>query len=97
MTEQAYFMTVEWCGNGDRGIFCDTDGKCFRKDSEPHTALEMQDILGPFWLILTPDSELLDVEQVAEFTFWRPLEEYSNRFGIALKECDVPVAVTQGG
>ena len=97
MDEQAYFMTVDWCKKGNRGIFCDTQGSCFRKDSEPHTALEMQDILGPFWLILAPESELFTIDQVAEFTLWRPLGEYSNRFGIAMKQCDVPIAAVQGG
>ena len=95
MAEQAYFMTVDWCKNGTRGIFCDMAGHCFRKDGEPHTELEKQEILGPFWIILSPESELLTEEQVAEFTFWRPLEEYSSQFGIALKRQDVPIAVAQ--
>ena len=81
--EQAYFLTVDWCNKGKRGIFCDADGQCFRKD-EPHTEDEMFDILGAFDLILAPKSELFTIEQVKKFTRWIPLAEYSNQFGIAL-------------
>ena len=83
---EVYFLTVDWCKKGNRGIFCDGEGCCFRKDGEPHTALEVQEILGLFWLVLAPKSEPLTEEQVAEHTFWYPLEEYSNRYGVALKE-----------
>ena len=43
-----YFLTVEWCSDGHRGIFCHQDGIPFRKDGEPHTEEEMDGILGPF-------------------------------------------------
>lgn len=84
--EQAYFLTVDWCKKGNRGIFCDGEGRCFRKAEESHTALEIQEILGPFWLILTPKSELFTKEQVDEFQFWYPLAEYSNQYGIVHRE-----------
>lgn len=84
-TESAYFLTVEWCSNGARGIFCNNDGLGFRREESPHTALEMHEILGPFWIILSPKSEPLTEDQVAKFTYWVPLEEYSNKFGIAIK------------
>lgn len=84
--EQAYFLTVDWCNQGKRGIFCNFDGQCFRKD-EAHTEDEMFDILGAFDLVLAPKSELYTIEQVKKFTRWVPLAEYSNQFGIAL-ECN---------
>lgn len=86
-----YFLTVEWCSNGQCGIFCDSDGVGFPSDSQPHSQLAMQEILGPFWLILGPKSELLTGEELAEFSFFRPLAEYRNEYGIALKKCDVPI------
>jgi len=83
--EQAYFLTVDWCNKEQRGIFCDPNGGCFRKDDAPHTALEVQTILGPFWVILAPESHLLSMQEVSEFTLWTPLAEYSNQFGVAVK------------
>ena len=85
-----YLVTVEWCSDEHRGIFCSRDGACFRKDGEPHTQEEMDDGLGPFTLILNPKSEPFTEEEVAEFTLFRPLAEYKNQYGIALRECDVP-------
>lgn len=83
MSESAYFLTVDWCKKERRGIFCDNGGKCFRREDEGHTELEMQEILGPFWLILSPKSELFSEEEIAEFVWWTPLAEYCNGFGIA--------------
>jgi hypothetical protein len=85
-----YFITVEWCSDGHRGIFCSRGGACFRQDGEPHTQEEMDRCLGPFTLILNPKSEPFTEEEVAEFTLFRPLAEYKNQYGIALRECDVP-------
>ena len=82
----AYFLTVEWCGNGQRGVFCDTKGKCFRKDGEPHTREEMHGFLGVFWMILSPKSESFTVEELAQFTSFTPLAEYSNEFGIVRRK-----------
>lgn len=87
--EQAYFLTVDWCNKGKRGIFCNIEGHCFRKDNQPHTEDEIFGILGPFDLILSPKSELLTIEQISEFNRWIPLEEYSGAFGIAIKEQDL--------
>lgn len=80
-----YFMTVEWCSNGYRGIFCSHDGKPLRKDGEPHTHEEMDEALGPFALILGAKSEPFTEQQLAEYTSFYPLAEYRNRYGIALK------------
>ena len=86
----AYFVTVDWCKKGLRGIFCTTDGRCFRKDGSPHTEAEMIDILGPFWIILAPKSELFTEEEVAQHTYFRALAEYKNQYGIGCREADVP-------
>ena len=86
-----YFLTVDWCKKSGRGIFCDINGKAFSKDGEPHTELEMWEILGPFDLILSPESQVFTEEQVAEFTYYRPLAEYKGEYGIALREEDVPI------
>ena len=82
---QTFFVTVEWCSDEHRGIFCSRDGACLRKDGEPHTQEEMDECLGPFTLILNPKSEPITEEEVAEFTLFRPLAEYSNEYGIALR------------
>ena len=86
MTELArYFLTVDWCKQGNRGIFCTDRGDPFPKDAGPHTEKEMYDILGPFFMVLAPQSELLTVTEAAEYRWWTPLEEYSNVYGIAAK------------
>lgn len=82
--EQRYFLTVDWCSKGKRGIFCSDVGKCFSKSEEPHTDEEMNYILGPFALILAPKSELFTMAQVKQYTQFLPLAEYSLEFGIAL-------------
>lgn len=87
--EQRYFLTVSWC-KGPRGIFCGKAGGAFSKD-EPHTQAEMTHILGPFWLILNPQSDLLTAEQVAEYSAFRPLAEYSDQYGIALMVEQIPI------
>ena len=84
MSEDRYFLTVEWCGKGRRGIFCNSKGTSYSQPEE-HTPLEMHDILGPFWLILKPESTLLTEEELAEHAYWRPLAEYCYEFGIARK------------
>lgn len=85
-----YFLTVRYCNQGPRGVFCNSTGGCFRKDNEPHTSREMDDILGPFALILSPESTVLTREELAEYTRWGALAEYSNDYGIAVKLEDVP-------
>jgi hypothetical protein len=84
-TPAIYFMTVEWCSDGYRGIFCDLDGNPFRKAGQPHTQDEMDDILGPFTLILGAKSQPFTEQQLAEYTSFCPLAEYQNQYGIVLK------------
>ena len=93
--ESRYFLTVDWCKKGKRGIFCDSEGKPFSLDQQ-HTQEEMDGILGPFWMVLDPQSVLFTEAEVAAHNRWYPLEEYSNVFGYAVpSERDaVPAEVT---
>ena len=84
--ESKYFITVQRCGQGPRGIFCSELGTPFSKDEEPHTEEEMREVLGSFDMILGPKSELLNEEHVKEMNQFRPLKEYSMRYGIAYKK-----------
>ena len=85
-----YFITVEWCNNGHRGIFCDGEGNAFSQD-EPFTTEKIQEILGPFALILAPNGEqLFSPEEILEYTRWVPLGEYMRKYGIALKNKEAP-------
>jgi hypothetical protein len=87
-----YFITVEWCNNGTRGLFCSKDGKAFFLD-RPFTLAEKQEILGVFLLILSPESEPFTEKEIAEFDHFIPLAEYKNEYGIGLRSCDVPIRV----
>jgi len=82
MEEQRWFITVDWCNQGRRGVFCNSRGTGYSKETE-HSNLEMQDILGPFWMILAPLSVQLTAEELAKYKFWLPLAEYSGEFGVA--------------
>lgn len=84
-----YFMTVEWCSDKHRGVFCSKDGTPFRKDGEPHTNEEMDAMLGPFWLILGAKSQPFTQEEITEYTYFRPLAEYKDQYGIALRKVDI--------
>ena len=90
--KQAHFLTVSWCNSGERGIFCDREGHAFRKkNGEAHSPEEMRAILGPFWLILNPESKLLTEDELAEYNHWVPLAEYKNEYGIVMKVEDIPI------
>ncbi len=56
-----------------------------------NTEEEMYDILGIFSIVLTPESLPLTEEELSKFTYFRPLAEYTNEYGIALEESDVPL------
>ena len=77
-------MTVDRCNVGRRGLFCDHLGQCFSKDALPHTAEEMAEILGPFWLILSPESVEYTAETFPTDVLFLPLAEYSGGYGIAV-------------
>lgn len=80
---EKHFITVEWCKNGYRGIFCDGEGGAFSQD-EPFTKGKMLEILGAFALILDPQSKALTEEETSQYTRWIPLAEYTHQYGIAL-------------
>ena len=82
MEEKRWFLTVDRCNEGQRGVLCNRAGKAAGSDTE-QSQKEMQDMLGPFWLILDPVSMQLTADELAEYKFWRPLAEYSYEFGIA--------------
>ena len=84
MTKTRYFITVEWCDNGFRGVFCSKDGTAAAKDGEPYTTEELDNVLGPFSLILSPRSEEMSEADLERYTRFVPLAEYSYEWGIAL-------------
>ena len=85
MTEQSrYFLTVDWCDKGNRGIFCRDDGTAFYKET-PHTKEDYWQILDCFSMVLSPKSELISEEELREYNQWYPLAEYSNKYGYAVK------------
>lgn len=79
-----WFLTVDWCSKGNRGIFCNLEGNSFSKDTQ-HTEDEMFEILGAFDLILAPESIELSLDELKEYHLYTPLAEYSNQYGIARK------------
>jgi len=82
--KKKHFITVDWCSDGNRGIFCDKNGKSFHQ-KEPYTKQEMAKILGAFYLILNPESLAFTEEEINRYNEWTPLAEYNNFFGIARK------------
>lgn len=86
-----HFITVEWCKNGHRGIFCDGEGGVFSQD-KPFTEEKMFEILGVFSLILEPRSKAFTEEEAAQHTRWVPLAEYTHQYGIALIPKEPPDA-----
>jgi hypothetical protein len=80
-----WFLTVDWCNKGNRGIFCRKNGNSFSKEVQ-HTEDEMWEILNAFAIILDPQSIELSEEQLKEYHKFYPLAEYSNEYGIACKE-----------
>jgi hypothetical protein len=80
---EKYFLTVDWCSKGRRGIFCSRDGIPFSKKTK-HTKEEMDDVLGLFSLVLSPESILMTEEKVRKHTRFYPLGEYNGQFGYAV-------------
>lgn len=79
-----YFLTVDWCNKGKRGVFCSVEGNSFAQD-EPFTEDRIWEILDCFSLVLSPQSIELDEVELSEFNKWYPLAEFSNQYGIAVK------------
>ncbi len=80
-----WFLTVDWCGKGNRGVFCNAQGQSFVKYTQ-HTDDEMWDILDAFYMVLSPQSIELSEEELKEYHLFIPLAEYSNQYGYACKE-----------
>lgn len=82
--EERYFITVDWCNKEIRGIFCNRKGETFSKEI-PHSQEEIDEHLDVFSIILNGKSEKFTKEEAKQFNRWRPLAEYKNQYGIALK------------
>jgi hypothetical protein len=80
-----WFLTVDWCNNGKRGIFANKNGNSFSKESQ-HTEEEMWSILDAFAIILNPQSIELNENELKEYHKFYPLAEYTNEYGIVRKE-----------
>ena len=79
-----YFLTVDWCNEGKRGIFSNSNGNAFSKDKEPHPEAEIWDILDCFSMVLNPESKELGEDEIKAYNKWYPLGEFSNQYGVAL-------------
>jgi len=84
--EIKYFLTVQWCKSGPRGVLCDRDGIGYWRRRRPHTEEEMNKKLGHFWVILDPKSEPYTFDMFKKLNKWKPLAEYRNEIGIAYAE-----------
>jgi len=80
-----WFITVDYCKEGHRGIFCSRDGSTPVQDHE-HTYEELWEALDCFYLILDPKSEAFTEKEAHEYHLWTPLPEYMNVWGILRKE-----------
>lgn len=81
---EKYFLTVDWCNKGKRGIFCSKDGGAFPKE-RPHTEGEIWDILDCFSMVLSPQSLKFSEEELKAYNKWYPLGEFSGVYGYATK------------
>ena len=88
-----YFLTVDWCGKGRRGIFSGREGGAFGQEIR-HTEEEMEEILGCFSIVLSPQSLPFSEEELKGYNKWVPLAEYSNQYGIAYKPLEVAPMVS---
>lgn len=79
-----WFLTVDWCNTGKRGIFCNADGSSFSKETQ-HTENEMWEILDDFALVLNPQSIEFSKEELKEYHKFYPLAEYCSEYGVAHK------------
>jgi len=79
-----YFLTVDWCNQGKRGIFCNKNGNAFSQD-EPFNEDRIWEILDCFSLVLSPESIELNEKELKKYNKWYPLAEFSNQYGYAVK------------
>lgn len=80
-----WFLTVDWCNQGKRGIFARRDGSSFSQGKK-HTEDEMWNILDAFSMILDPKSVELSEDELKEYHRFTPLAEYSHQYGIVRKD-----------
>jgi len=78
-----WVLTVDWCSQGLRGVFCSKRGSSFIQDHE-HTEDEAFNILDVFLLVLSPKSILMDFEEVMKFNRFIPLGEFKSEYGFAV-------------
>lgn len=81
-----WFLTVDWCNQGKRGVFCKSNGVGFWRNHKPATDAEVIAILGPFALILSPEWRPFTMNEVQKYCHWRPLAEFNNVYGYAVAE-----------
>ncbi len=81
---ERWFLTVDWCDKGKRGIFCNANGNSFSKETQ-YTEDEMWEILGAFAMILNPQSIELGEDELKEYHLFTPLAEYSHQYGILVE------------
>jgi hypothetical protein len=86
--EKAFILTVDWCNEGKRGIFCSNTGQAFLKETQ-HTEDNFWEILDCFSVILNPQSTEMTKEEIKQYKQWIPLTEFSNQYGIALQKEEV--------
>ena len=79
-----WFLTVDWCNKGQRGIFCDIKGGGFSR-AKPFGMGKMTEILGVFSMILAPECTEIVEQELKEYSHWYPLAEYSHQYGVACK------------
>jgi len=82
---ERYFLTVDRCNQGKRGIFCGKDGNAFAQD-EPFDDDRIWEILDCFYLVLSPQSIRLSESELKKYKHWYPLAEFSHQYGYALEE-----------
>ena len=80
-----WVLTVDWCNKGRRGVFCSRDGDISMKRTQ-HTRDEMDKYLGPFCLVLDPQSIQMTVGEIKKHNQYIALGEYSHMWGIGLKD-----------
>lgn len=66
-----WFLTVDWCSKGNRGIFCSADGHSFSQET-PHTDDEIWEILDAFYMVLSPQSIELSEDELKEYHLFTP-------------------------
>lgn len=94
--DKQFVLTVDWCQQGRRGVFCNKDGVAHVEDHEL-SCDETFAILGPFYLILDPKWVEMSDEAAKEYSLFVPLAEYSYEWGVAIRPEDKDVVELKKG